>query len=541
MKTLKDLQLFSILESLSEYKQACQLYPDSLVTFMFELVCSSYKNVAFQSAAMQIGLRMGQKDSSSAFEAGAAMLIVCKGIGIYSLHQNDSKIWLTPILQFSEDELYLLDDIQFETHEKPGLFYENADLILSKFSQHMLPLNYDFINKINQVAFVLDQDVLWNFKGENMPITYDRLICEYLTKPIYFNWQFDSRGRSYSKGYGLNIQGNKTVRSVLSFANKEVVIDVEPLYIALANARGFDNWTWKRRIAWSKKQVISHDMIIPKGTKYPEKFVKCVRAILDYQEGIPSGVPMELDATASGIQVMAAITGCEQTANEVNLVDSTKRKDVYGTLARKMSQSDNVDVIRDDVKQAGMTHFYNSEAAPAAVFNDEELEAFYSSIDGMLPGAEFAMTELNKQWNSGKLYHSWELPDGHVAFVRTMTSKEAKYEYDGTTVKYSYYVNQGNKTSYRSLVPNIVHSIDAYIARQMILRADFEMVHVHDCFLFLPNHYKEVMQLYREIMAELVTDYNINHIIKSLSGKTVNHFVDPSLAVKILASSYAVS
>ena len=122
-----------------------------------------------------------------------------------------------------------------------------------------------------------------------------------------------------------------------------------------------------------------------------------------------------------------------------------------------------------------------------------------------------------------------------------MTSKEDSFEYNGTKVNYQYYVNEGNKQSYRSLVPNIIHSIDGYVARQMVLRAPFELVHVHDCFLFHPNHFDEVRQLYREILAELVTDYNINHVIQSLTGNWPNIPVPTKLADAILKSEYALS
>ena len=122
-----------------------------------------------------------------------------------------------------------------------------------------------------------------------------------------------------------------------------------------------------------------------------------------------------------------------------------------------------------------------------------------------------------------------------------MTSKEGKYTYKGTTIKYLYYVNEGNKTSFRSLSPNAAQAVDGYIARQVVLRADFEIVHVHDCLLFHPNHYKTVCKLYREIIAELVTDFNINHLITSLTGKPSNIPVDKTLAEKILNSSYAIS
>lgn len=540
MKTLRDLQLLSIVDSLPPYKVAESLYGMEIALFMFDMICSSHKNIAFQSAAMQIGLRTNNR-GMKAFEKGAAIIINCKDIGLYMLKSNEKTMWLRPALQFDDDETFLLDPINFEFHEKPDLVESNDNILLSKFSQHHKNLNYDFLNKINQVPFVIDTDILLNFAGENMPITYSRVTSDYLGKPVYFEWKYDSRGRSYSTGYALNVQGNKTVRSILSLQNEEVIKDIEPIYIAMANARGFDGWTWERRIKWAKKQPIDHHFTIPKGTKYPERYAKAIRAAIDHKEGIPSGYIMELDATASGIQIMGAITGCMKTGKEVNLVDPKRRRDVYRSMAREMSKQVEHTITREECKYPGMTHYYNSLATPKEVFNPEELKAFYSCLDGKLPGAEFCMKRLNRCWNPAAKSHSWTLPDGHVAFVRTMTSKDAKYSYGDVTVDYQYYVNEGNKSSYRSLVPNIIHSIDGYVVRQMILRATFELVHVHDCFLFHPNHFEEVKYLYRKILSELVTDYNINHIIQSLTGDWPNIEIDTRLKDAILKSEYALS
>lgn len=543
MKKLRDLQLYAIVSECNEYKAIEAIYGMETTLMLFDMICLSHKNIAFQSAAMRIGLCTGDR-GTEAFHSGAQILIHCKDMGLYELKHSETSIWIKPSMQFDSKEHFLLDPMNFETHEKPDpiLRDDNHDLILSKFSQQSrYPVNTEFLNKINGIPYTLDMDIINNFAGDNMPITYNKVIADYLGNDIYHKWRYDSRGRSYPEGYGINIQGNKTVRAILNFKETEVINDPDPIYIALANARGFDDWTWERRIKWAKKQDIGYNFQIPKNTKYPERYAKAVRAMLDYQEGNPTGYMMELDATASGIQIMAAITGCMVTGKEVNLVDKKSRRDVYKTIARGMSQTLPNTVTRDEAKYPAMTHYYNSLATPKDIFDEAELNAFYEVLDGKLPGAEFCMERLNKCWNPKAKHHSWVLPDGHTAFVRTMTSKSAKYTYDGVEVDYMYYVNEGNKTSYRSLVPNIIHSIDGYIARQMVLRAKFQMVHVHDCFLFHPNHFYEVKQLYREILAELVTDYNINHIIESLTGKQTNIKVDTKLQSKIMKSEYALS
>ena len=540
MKSMRDLIILGLIESVDSFKAIDKMVGTDTAIFLFSLIATESKNIAVQGAAMQIGLHL-KKSGAEAFEEGMNILELCKDTGLYRLEHSAERgsVWIKPMLKFTKEELFFIEHKSTESHHRPDSVDSNKGLLLSKFSQHNEPLNYDFINKISNIPFELDMDILLNFPGKNMPHTYEQVTAAHLARPIYFHWKYDSRGRSYSSGYGIDIQGNKTVRSSLQFRNKEVITDIKPLYIALANARGFDGWTWERRIKWAEKQDISYDFTIPKGTKYPEKYVKAVRAILDCREGNPSGFMMELDATASGIQIMAAITGCEKTANEVNLVDPKRRKDVYRALARNMTKL-GVKTSREDVKYPAMTHFYNSLQTPRESLSVDQLAAFYTVLDGLLPGAEMVMEKLNECWNPYGKQHQWVLPDGHVAMFRTMTQKEGAYTYKDVNLKYLYYVNEGNQEFFRKLVPNIIQSLDGYIARQMVLRANFELVHVHDCFLFPPSYTEAVKGLYREILAELNTEYNINHIIRSLTGRSSNIPV-PDISDKILNSSYAIS
>ena len=77
----------------------------------------------------------------------------------------------------------------------------------------------------------------------------------------------------------------------------------------------------------------------------------------------------------------------------------------------------------------------------------------------------------------------------------------------------------GSNDDYRSLCPNVIHSIDGYIAREMIRRCNFQLVHVHDCFLFHPNHFLAVKDNYRKIMAEIAKSDLFGNILRQLTGK----------------------
>ena len=83
------------------------------------------------------------------------------------------------------------------------------------------------------------------------------------------------------------------------------------------------------------------------------------------------------------------------------------------------------------------------------------------------------------------MYHSWELPDKHVAYVPVIKKKKPDIEIDELdhlTFRYHYKSNEPNHIS-TSLCPNIIHSIDAYIARlliRMCYKAGIQICPIHD-------------------------------------------------------------
>jgi DNA-directed RNA polymerase len=65
---------------------------------------------------------------------------------------------------------------------------------------------------------------------------------------------------------------------------------------------------------------------------------------------------MSLDATSSGIQIMAALSGCKKTAQLTNMIDPTKRYDIYAEIMNAMNAKLSKPVPRSIVKQVVMTH-----------------------------------------------------------------------------------------------------------------------------------------------------------------------------------------
>jgi len=78
----------------------------------------------------------------------------------------------------------------------------------------------------------------------------------------------------------------------------------EYLKIDVAGNFGLDKLTWDERIAWFDANEAQLSSLVPKAEN-PALFYAGIRAWEDAKAGHASGYPVSLDATCSGIQILA--------------------------------------------------------------------------------------------------------------------------------------------------------------------------------------------------------------------------------------------
>ena len=207
---------------------------------------------------------------------------------------------------------------------------------------------------------------------------------------------------------------------------------MEYLQIDAANHYGLDKESWSDRLDWANSHV-NAEFVRDKADK-PLLFEQARTALYNANNGIPSGWPIALDATAQGLQVMACLSGCYTTASNVNLVDTGNREDIYEKIAVKMNEilpSDR-QVTRKLIKKPIMTNFYGSKAQPKELFGEDtpELNTFYYVLEQELPGAMAIMETIQSCWDSNATSYTWKLPDGHVIDYKVMDTVVKKIEID---------------------------------------------------------------------------------------------------------------
>jgi DNA-directed RNA polymerase len=318
----------------------------------------------------------------------------------------------------------------------------------------------------------------------------------------------------------------------------------EYLLIDIANCFGLDRTLWDERIQWAEDNHPALEYL-DVDAKHPILYRKAVRALRVVDRNEPTNHIMGLDATASGPQMMACLSGCHKTAYEVNLLDSGERKDLYESVAHYMD----MDFDRDKLKIPIMTTFYGSTAQPKAIFGDgsPELQMYYEVLNKRLTGAMRVLNVIQQFWDSLSPYHEWTLPDGHTAFVPVVDTFEKSLEIDELNhLRMSYRTQTlATKQHSRALAANVIHSVDGYVCRQMVLMAHkqgFWMAPIHDCFYASPNYMNQVRKNYLTILSNICKEPILENMLRNISNKPVSiNKASNNLHIEILKANYALS
>ena len=547
----------TILNNITELNKGPVPNKEIFIKF-FSIILKDKVARPIQAIAGMLGHIARIEHSDEAFEWGMLLLKECAESGLYQFREVNDDWYVHPNLTLTKKVKQKIDRLQYlppmksmpipwTNNTNGGWLFETKHLVLgNRFKKHSLPLAYDVINKLQEIEWEIDSETYKHERQTNRAMNkqkFLRVIKDYLGIPFHFVWRYDCRGRSYSSGYDLNLQSNEYGKALLSLHKKELITEqgLSNLYIAIANHVGFGHMSWKQRYEWALEVDFSTGETAYTW-KEPILARKAIRALEDTKDGMATGYVMNLDATSSGLQVMAALSGCKATAAQVNMIDPNQRVDAYNTIANEMNKQLSKPVSRKVIKQAAMTHFYNSRATPKRLLSAEELKVFYQVIEGFLPGADQVMDAINECWDPEATSHEWVMPDGHHVYVPVVEPINGTYSDEQFGDIPLRWLRQTKSDNYRSLCPNVIHAIDGYVAREMIRRCDFQLSHVHDCFVFNPNYLQKVTKTYREIMAEIANSNLLEDILRQITKDPTRSFAkNANISQEILNSSYMLS
>jgi DNA-directed RNA polymerase len=202
---------------------------------------------------------------------------------------------------------------------------------------------------------------IWNKKREQIRINLDgetgrRLqtlltfdMAEYMKKyeRFWYVYQLDYRGRVYPNTDFLNPQSKGYVKSILEFADGEILdeVGVRWLKIHIANCYGLDKEPFDARLKWSILHTKSILLVAEDplsnlelwvNADSPYEYLAACFAYSDYTKGLPVHTPIQLDAVNSGIQMYSGLL-LDKVGAESCCVIGDKRSDLYKLVAERVN------------------------------------------------------------------------------------------------------------------------------------------------------------------------------------------------------------
>jgi hypothetical protein len=327
---------------------------------------------------------------------------------------------------------------------------------------------------------------------------------------------------------------------------------IQYLKIDIANSFGLDKLSWDKRLNWFDQNESNLSTMLDTA-KEPALFYAGIKAYYAALKGEPIGYMISLDATASGLQILAALTGDRQAAQLCNVVDTGDRRNAYEIVYDEMCHriGDTSKISPDDAKQAIMTSLYGSTAVPKQVFGEGDLlKIFYQTMKDLAPAAWELNEAFLEIWDNDAMENNWVLPDNFHVNIKVMNQVKQTVHFLNEPFDVFYNINAPISNG-RSLGANITHSIDGLIVREMTRRCDHDPKVVEALRLILDkgnthgtrlvteddkmvivlwNHFKQTGYLSARIINYLNSD-NIGHVRPKVISDLLDTFPDKPFKV----------
>lgn len=294
--------------------------------------------------------------------------------------------------------------------------------------------------------------------------------------------------------------------------------------------------------------------------------------------------PIKKDFRNNVVQMYALLTGTRDLSTYVGLVEEASRKEDLRLLVAK-SLNDKLETTvfcKDNIKPLFMVWAYNAGKdrildgvtkvesqvygpditkvdvpglmeLTGAINNEKNREiiweAFESTVTELVPMIVILKALFKKLIKHNPLTEtSWRLPDEAVAqYTSAHSVSKTLYWVDSTGKQRQHthhikVIEENVKSA--GLLPRVIHSYDAYVARQLVIRArklGITVIPNHDSFMFDKEHETTIDMIVEEIFIEILESNYLGDTLTELnkSGKSLalrdennNYITDEGLKSK---------
>lgn len=262
----------------------------------------------------------------------------------------------------------------------------------------------------------------------------------------------------------------------------QVFTDLQYLKIDIANSFGLDKQNYDVRLNWfdetipNIKEYNNNQLLkLTDGAEEPHLMLAGLIAYRSYLNNEPSGYRVAFDSCNSGCQIMSALTRDEDGLRMTGMIEN-KRYDfyteVYKVFKERTNSSENIE--RKHLKKSVMTSFYGSKQKPKQVLGKHNYPIFVEIMEEMTEGAWTLRNLLIDEWNPNVSIQEWILPDGYNAYCPVEVEVEKTFIYQDIPINYKVKENKPSESGL-SNAANVVHSVDGYIAREVIRRCKYDV------------------------------------------------------------------
>ena len=399
---------------------------------------------------------------------------------------------------------------------------------------------------------------------------------------FFIPWSFDYRGRAYPIPAFLTPQDTDFGKSLLKFYEPSFITPDAEQWLAfqVATTYGLDKATMEERQEW----VHNNQDLITRIAKDPitnrpewetadepwsflaacDEYYHCVIKCDRHHTSLPVAV----DATCSGLQILAGLARDASTAKLVNVLPSDKPQDAYKVIAGQAKPNVPVHLQqhmdRKTTKRTVMTVPYNAKPFSNRGYIREALKekgievekddltavvkAVRDAMDVVVPGPMRVMKwieqEVSNAIDRGLDKLTWVTPSGFVVTQKLMKKDTKRIELQllgscKVTVSEGDTKEVDKNHHKNATAPNLIHSLDASLLHLSAIRFDAPISLIHDSVLCRATDMSVLSTIVRETYMHLFAEHDyLTDWAQQIGAESEPPIIDTLQPESVIDSTY---
>jgi len=401
-------------------------------------------------------------------------------------------------------------------------------------------------------------------------------------RTFYHGWSLDYRGRAYPIASVLTPQSDDFGKSLLKFAEPSLMTERAKFWLKfnVSTTYGLDKSTMQERQDWAEANTELITKVATEPLKYlheweaasePWQFLssceEMYHCVIKGDRKYTSSM-VATDATCSGLQILAGMSGDKSTAELCNVIPSDKPQDAYKVVAEAAKpncpESIRPYMDRKVVKKVVMTLPYNSKPYSNRSYIRDALKEVNVDIDKdkltatvkavrnamseIVPGPMKVMKWIEEEvvnaLKRGATELKWVTPSGFVVNQRLnkVQLKAVELQLMGRVQIKVATSDEGevDKNHHKNATsPNLIHSADASLLHLSAIRFNNPLALIHDSVLCRSTDVDSISALVRETYMHLFAEQDyLTDWAKQIGAETEPPIIGTLNAASVIKSTY---